>query len=328
MDGHRGLQRTKPTRARRGSGHNGACFEDFHSSFPDVVPFRGAVPAPYRSVTRSMNFTSKVTQSLVDEPLIELDRATVVRGESTVLHALSLRIVAGQHTALLGPNGCGKSTFIKLINRELYPLAREGEAPVKVMGRQRWNVNELRTRLGIVTGDLTRDLQDMPQLDVAQAVLTGFFATLMLPPDLEVTASMCERASNALARVGASALAGRQVAEISTGEMRRVLIARALVHGPQALLLDEPTAGLDLVAQRDFLLLLEELAAQGVTLVLVTHHIEEIIPAIDRVILLRSGGVYADGDRASTLTSENLSAVFGGALNVRREGDRYFSATA
>jgi iron complex transport system ATP-binding protein len=259
--------------------------------------------------------------------LIELDRATVVRGQAIVLNALTLRIVAGQHTALLGPNGCGKSTFIKLINRELYPLAREGEAPVKVMGQQRWVVNELRTRLGVVTGDLTRDLLDMPQLDVESAVLTGFFASFMLPPDAEVSTSMRERAREALQRVGASALIARQVAELSTGEMRRVLIARALVHRPQALLLDEPTAGLDLVAQRDFLQLLKELAGQGITLVLVTHHIEEIIAEIDRVILLHDGGVYADGDRASTLTSENLSVVFGGELRVLRDGNRYFASS-
>jgi iron complex transport system ATP-binding protein len=264
---------------------------------------------------------------VVPAPLIELDRATVVRGDAAVLHALSLRIVAGQHTVLLGPNGCGKSSFIKLINRELYPLAREGESPVKVMGQDRWNVSELRTRLGVVTGDLTRDLLDMPDLVVSEAVLTGFFASLTLPPDSLVTDDMRERMNQALAQVHASALASRRVAELSTGEMRRVLIARALVHRPQALLLDEPTAGLDLVAQRDFLQLMRTLAQQGITLVLVTHHIEEIVPEIDRVILLRGGRVYADGDRASTLTSENLSATFGGELRVRREGDRYFASS-
>lgn len=258
-------------------------------------------------------------------PLIELDRATVVRGDATVLHALSLRIDAGQHTAILGPNGCGKSTFIKLINRELYPLAREGEAPVKILGQDRWNVSALRTQLGLVTGDLTRDLQDMPGLSVEEAVLTGFFASFVLPLDSEITDAMHQRAHEALQRMHATTLAQRAVAEISTGEMRRVLIARALVHRPQALLLDEPTTGLDLVAQHRLLGLLGDLAREGVTLVLVTHHIEEIVPEIDRVILLRNGSVYADGNRAKTLTSENLSAVFGGALQVRQEGERYFA---
>jgi iron complex transport system ATP-binding protein len=257
------------------------------------------------------------------EPLIELDRATVVRGDAAVLHALSLRIVAGQHTAILGPNGCGKSTFIKLINRELYPLAREGESPVKVMGRDRWNVNELRTHLGVVTGDLGRDLLEMPGLGVEDAVLTGFFATLMLHPDVEIAAGQRLRAREALARVGAAALASRQYAELSTGEMRRVLIARALVNRPQALLLDEPTTGLDLVAQQRFIGLLRELARQGITLVLVTHHIEEIVPEIGRVILLREGRVLAHGARADVLTSELLSQAYGGPLRVRREGDAY-----
>lgn len=255
--------------------------------------------------------------------LIELDRATVVRGTATVLHALSLRIVAGQHTAILGPNGCGKSSFIKLINRELYPLAREHETPIQVLGQSRWNVNQLRRRLGVVTGDLTRDLQEMPELSVTDAVASGFFASFVIPPDTEITRAMRERVHQALGLADASHLASRQVAEISTGEMRRVLIARALVHQPQALLLDEPSAGLDLVAQRHFLDLLRTLAAQGITLVLVTHHIEEIIPEIDRVILLRAGQVFADGDRASTLTSDNLSAVYGGPLRVRREGQTY-----
>ncbi|NDK39001.1 ATP-binding cassette domain-containing protein [Pseudoxanthomonas gei] len=260
------------------------------------------------------------------EPLIELDRATVVRGGRVVLDNLSLRLVAGQHTALLGPNGCGKSSFIKLVNRELYPLAREGETPVKVMGRARWKVGELRSRLGVVTGDLSRDLQEMPGLDVESAVLTGLFSSLMLPPDAEVSASMRQGAREALERVGAAALAGRAVAELSTGEMRRVLIARALAHQPQALLLDEPTAGLDLVAQRDFLALMGELGKQGITLVLVTHHIEEIIEQVDRVILLREGRVLADGARADVLTAELLSQAYGGPLNVRREGATYFAS--
>ncbi|HEU6454415.1 MAG TPA: ATP-binding cassette domain-containing protein, partial [Roseateles sp.] len=124
-----------------------------------------------------------------------------MRGAATVLHALSLRIALGQHTAILGANGCGKSTFIKLIDRELYPLVREGEAPVKVFGQSRWNVQELRNRLGVVTNDLTRDLQEMYRLGVEDAVLTGCFATLALHPDVEITAEHRRRAREALARV-------------------------------------------------------------------------------------------------------------------------------
>lgn len=256
-------------------------------------------------------------------PLFELDRATVIRGSVRVLRELTLSIPLGQHTVILGPNGCGKSTFIKLINRELYPLAREGDAPVKVFGLRRWNVAELRTRLGVVTSDLTRNLQEMPQLRVEDAVVTGFFSSFVIPPHCEVDAQMRAQARRALAAVEATALADREVAELSTGEMRRVLIARALVHQPEALLLDEPTAGLDLIAQRHFLELLRDLARQGITLVLVTHHLEEIVSEFQRVILLRAGDVMADGAPDDILTSENLSAAYGGPLQVRREGGRF-----
>jgi iron complex transport system ATP-binding protein len=139
---------------------------------------------------------------------------------------------------------------------------------------------------------------------------------------------MRERAFDALAQVHASALADRQVAELSTGEMRRVLIARALVHQPQALLLDEPTAGLDPVARQHFLGLMRQLARRGITLVLVTHHIEEIIPEIDRVLLLRDGAVYADGERQSILTSDHLSHAFAGPVQVRHEAGYYHAVAA
>ena len=270
-----------------------------------------------------MNLPASPATAASAAPLFELDRATVVRGATRVLHNLSLSIPLGQHTAILGPNGGGKSTFIKLINRELYALAREGDAPVKVFGLRRWNVNELRNRLGVVTSDLTRDLQQMPYLRVEDAVVTGFFSSFVVPPHRQIDADMRDRARRALEAVRAIALADRHVAELSTGEMRRVLIARALVHEPQALLLDEPTAGLDLVARQHFLGLMRLLAQRGITLVLVTHHIEEIIPEIDRVLLLRDGAVYADGDRAATLTDAHLGHAFGGPVRVRCEHGFY-----
>ncbi|AOX62478.1 MULTISPECIES: ATP-binding cassette domain-containing protein [Stenotrophomonas] len=256
-------------------------------------------------------------------PLIELDRACVIRGQVRVLHDLSLRIEQGQHTALLGPNGCGKSSFIKLITRELYPLAHgDGTVAVRVLGQNRWQVDRLRSQLGIVTGDLSSNLSDMPGLTVEEAVLTGFFASFVVPAFREVTPEMRERARETLAMTGALPLLQRGYAELSAGETRRVLIARALVNRPQALLLDEPSTGLDLIAREQLIATMRELARQGITLVLVTHHIEEIIPEIERVVMLRGGKILADGPRAELLRDGPLSELFGGPIRVVDQAGR------
>jgi len=270
-----------------------------------------------------MTVAASLPPTAATAPLIELDRACVVRGQVRVLHNLSLRIAQGQHTALLGPNGCGKSSFIKLITRELYPLAQaDGSVAVRVLGQNRWQVDRLRAQLGIVTGDLSSNLADMPGLTVEEAVLSGFFASFVVPAFREVTADMRARVRETLAMTGALPLLPRGYAELSAGETRRVLIARALVNRPQALLLDEPSTGLDLVARQHLIATMRALAAQGITLVLVTHHIEEIIPEIERVVLLRAGKIVADGSRAELLRDGPLSEVFGGPIQVVEQDGR------
>lgn len=259
-----------------------------------------------------------------DAPLLELDQASVMQGTRLVLDRLSLAIAPGEHTALLGPNGSGKSTLVKLVTRQLYPLARkDGAASVRLFGRTRWHVEELRSLLGIVSPALQLDFTSDAPVEVFDAVVSGFFAARGLGLDHRVSPGMRQRAEEALAQMGAAHLVGRPMASLSTGEARRVLIARALVHRPRALLLDEPCTGLDPATRRYFLDSLRALAQGGTTLLLVTHHIEEILPEIGRVVMLREGRVLRDGPKAETLTGEALGELFGLPVQVHRRGDYY-----
>lgn len=260
-------------------------------------------------------------------PLLDIHEASVQRGERLVLDRLSLRLAAGQHTAILGANGSGKSTLIRLIARQLYPLAREDGPPtIRIFGRDRWNVAELRSLIGIVSpavqGDYTNE--ESP-LEVFDAVVSSFFAARGLWVDHEITESMRQRAWEALDQMQASQLVGREMANLSTGEARRVLIARALVHRPRALLLDEPCTGLDPASRRRFLESLRLLAQHGVTLLLVTHHVEEILPEIDHVVVLRDGQLLQQGSKANVLTDEVLTAAFDMPMRVEQR-DGYFHA--
>jgi iron complex transport system ATP-binding protein len=259
-------------------------------------------------------------------PLLELCDATVVLGGVRILDRLTLTIPVGEHTAILGPNGAGKSTFIKLLTLQQYPAVESEEregfgrvAPIRVFGQERWDVFALRARLGIVSADLHDRFVHGNANGVVtglDAVLSGFFATQGVFAHQRVTDAMRGKAHDALERVDATRLAAATLDTMSTGEARRVLIARALVHDPRALVLDEPTRGLDLVARHHFLERVRAVARQGTTILLVTHHIDEIIPEIGRVILLKGGGILRDGPKAEVLTAPHLSNAFDAPLTV------------
>jgi iron complex transport system ATP-binding protein len=248
-------------------------------------------------------------------PLVELHEASVVKNGRTILDRVSLRIDEGQHTLIFGPNGCGKTSLLKLLTFTDYPLWSGNEIPpVRVLGQARWDVTELRKSLGIVSGDLTsKFLNDYgsAQLTATEAVITGYYASRELYDWTPVTDEMRQAAGTALSRMQIAALADSPIEWLSTGELRRVLIARALINRPRALVLDEPTSGLDVVAAAEFLATIQQLERQGVTLILVTHHLEELLPCIEQVILLKQGRVFRAGTSEECCTEEALSQLFG-----------------
>lgn len=244
-------------------------------------------------------------------PLLALRNVTVVRGELSerpALDRVSLQIAIGEHVCILGPNGCGKSTLIKTITRECYPVANE-DSSISILGRDRWNIFDLRSHLGIVSPDLLASCTtDATGRDV---VLSGFFSSTRIFPHHHPDPEHLARADASLARLGILHLANRAAAQMSSGEAKRTLIARALAHDPLTLLFDEPSNALDIAAQLQFRDTMRQLARAGMGILLVTHHVSEIIPEIERVVMLREGRIIADGPTRELLTSQTLSSLFG-----------------
>jgi iron complex transport system ATP-binding protein len=264
------------------------------------------------------------------DPIVELEHVYVARGNNIVLHDLSLRIESGEHLAILGPNGCGKSTLLKTITCELYPLVRP-ETRVRIMGRERWDLTLLKRRMGVVAAELPgRQTLSVMGLD---AILTGFFSSSTLWPNLVVTSKMRERAEEILVLVNAESLRATPVGEMSAGQQRRIMIGRAIAGtssvgedgSVQMLLLDEPSNALDLAAQQDLREMLRGLAHRGTAILLITHHIADILPEIDRIVMMNGGRVVADGSKKELLTEHQLHKLFGRKIALI-ERNEYWNA--
>jgi iron complex transport system ATP-binding protein len=267
---------------------------------------------------RTMN--SELTGSADAPALLAFQHVSVMLGGKRVLHDITLRIGAGEHVAILGPNGCGKSTLIRTITRECYPLALP-DSSLTILGRDTWNVFELRPLLGIVSNDLMR--RCTREITGHEMVLSGFFSSIGVQPYHEVTPAMLEKTEQVLQLLEVPHLAGREITEISSGEAHRLLIGRALVHDPLALLLDEPSNSLDFRAALELRDILRKLAQGGTGILMVTHHLPDILPEIDRVILLREGRVAADGAKNEVLTTERLTELFGLPVEIARRDGYY-----
>jgi iron complex transport system ATP-binding protein len=252
-------------------------------------------------------------------PLIDFQNVTLKRSERIVLDSITLSIAAGEHAAIIGPNGSGKSSLIKAITRDLYPIQKDEPWSLRILGRETWNLFDLRYHLGIVSNDLMQ-LCTRP-FSGREIVLSGFFGSVGVWPYHTVTAEMEKKADQVMDLLEISHLAARDTDEMSSGEARRVLIARALVHDPQALVLDEPTTSLDLRATYELRELLRKLANSGISIIMVTHHLPDIIPEMSRVFLIRDGRVFEDGAKQDVLTAPTLTGLFGIPVEVlQRDG--------
>lgn len=251
--------------------------------------------------------------------LLDVSNLRIYRGRTTILGGVDWRVQRGEHWAILGANGSGKTTLLKALTG--YMPATSGG--ISLLGRRFGTCDwrDLRLQVGVVTSAFALAI---PPAEIAvETVISGKFAQLDLWH--RVTSADRKAALKWLRFVGLSTIAEREWAYLSQGERQRVLIARALMGGPKLLILDEPCAGLDPVAREHFLQFLNRLARRrgAPTLVLVTHHVEEIMPAFTHVLMLRKGSVVAAGSRRRVLSSRNLTNTFGAELRLTRQGGRY-----
>jgi len=262
----------------------------------------------------------------INFPLLEFNRITVLKeGRQRVLDSISLKIFEGENVAILGPNGAGKSSLIKVITREYYPFDQDQESSLRILGKESWDVFDLRFLLGIVSNDLqyacAREITGM------EMVLSGFFSSIGLFRE-RLTPGMKRKAQEIIEFLEISHLGKRKMNQMSSGEARRFLIGRALVHDPKALILDEPANSLDLHALFKFSNILSKISKRGTSIILVTHNLSDIIPEINRVILMKKGKFYKDGPKELILTRENITKLFEASVEIKRKDGYYYALRA
>ncbi len=251
-------------------------------------------------------------------PVIEISHATVRRQGKAILDDLSFTVNAGEHVAIIGPNGAGKSTLVQVISEEIHPLYNPLSKRV-LFGKERWHVLELRKRLGIVSQSLQYLCNSTYK--AWEIVASGFFSSIGLDFHHNVTEEHLAKVKEIMRNFDAWHLQDKQMNRLSSGEARRVLLCRASVHDPEVMLLDEAGANLDFPARHQYRASLEQLDKRGKTLILATHELSEIIPAIERVVIMNRGKIVADGPKSKIIREDILSSVYGSKVFVdQREG--------
>jgi iron complex transport system ATP-binding protein len=255
-------------------------------------------------------------------PIIEMRNVTVSKGKAQILHQVDLRIDSGERLVIIGPNGSGKSSLIKLMTGEWWSDTSVAGSQVKILGSERWDLFDVRRAFGLVSSELQQEFRK--EVDVLETVISGAFGSIGINRSHSVGEDLKSRAQDALRSVGSSHLAIRNMASLSTGEARRVLMARALMNDPMALILDEPMTSLDLIGKSLVMEGMRKLAKGGRALILVTHDPSDIPPEVERVVMMKQGRIFMDSGIAS-MNDENLSALFDVPVRLRNVDGRFLA---
>jgi iron complex transport system ATP-binding protein len=240
---------------------------------------------------------------------IEFRKVSVMRNSRKILDDISVNIGCEENVVLMGPNGSGKSTFIKLIIGEIYPSYTGDDIIFKVFERVRWDIRDLRSRLGIVNSELKHCFHN--KVNGLEVVLSGFFSSFGIFGNHIIKKAMVKKAESVIDFLEVSSLKYRKFKTMSSGEVKRFLIARALVNSPKILILDEPSNNLDIASSIKLHKTIRKILNFGTKILLVTHSVSDVVPEIDRFIFFKSGRIFADGERGIFFNSDKLSSLFG-----------------
>lgn len=255
--------------------------------------------------------------------IIDFNNIYVSYEVNPVLENINLEIKEGEHWAILGSNGSGKSTLIKLLSNDLYPNTKYKFKKL-IFGKERWSIFDLKKNLGIITNDLHNYFEKHGNfLSAYEVILSGFYSTIGVFKHQDFTEIQHQKALEVLEFLEIPHIKDKKVHQMSTGQLRRCIIGRALIHEPNAFILDEPTVGLDIKAQNSFLQIVRKLSAKA-SIILVTHHIEEIFPEISHIAMLYNKTIFKQGEKKQILNSENLSKIFESKILLEEENQRYY----
>lgn len=257
------------------------------------------------------------------DTFIEFRDVTVKKNHQTILDSISISINNMEHITIIGPNGSGKSTLIRLITREVYPAITQQNTLFKTWGHEQWDVFHLRSNFGVVSSDLQSTCHRT--ITGKEIILSGFFSSIGLFRQ-NITEDMLRKAVSTARYLDIEHLLERPMTSVSSGEGRRLLIARALVHNPKVLILDEPTSSLDLQALHTLRQYMRKIANAGVQIILVTHQIHDIIPEINRIVLMKSGKIVGDGSKEAMLTDDRIQHLFSVPVQITKNNDYYYAS--
>ena len=254
--------------------------------------------------------------------IIDFENIYVNYGMTTVLKNINLKIKNDENWVILGANGSGKSTLMKLFSHDIYPNTKYSFKK-EIFGKDRWDIFELKKYLGIITNDLQTKFENNAKSETAiDVVLSGYYSSLGVYRHHNFSDEEMQNALQTMDFLNITDIKDKKVCEMSTGQLRRCIIGRSLIHNPKAFILDEPTTGLDIKAQRNVINVLQKLSNK-LPVILVTHSLDEIFPQITHTALMYKNTIYKQGKKEDIITSKNLSEIFDTDIQLEFNNGKY-----